>query len=199
MSHFHSLSSIHQSVQLICLLLSTHQTHSPMISHRSEISKRSITGQGGNRLKNQLMSHYPNRALQTRNEPPLQTGSFTREQPRIFIATATTTTTASSSYQYSHSRQQKAIACTSKRAKQIIESREYHQLNQTNQSILSHRSEAHQPQRQRRSNRSAPQWVCVCVRHNANQPPTNPNMANLKLPYGTCTQAAQKPEPIRLL
>ena len=94
----------------------------------------------------------------------------------------------------SHSHQQKAIACTSERAKQIIESREYHQPSRTNQSILSHRSGAHQPQCQRRSNRSAPQWVCVVCAPQRKSTPGQPHMTNLKLPYDT--RVAQQPEPV---
>ena len=125
--------------------------------------------------------------------PPLQTSSFTREQPRISI---TTTTTSCCCCQYSHSRQQKAIACTSERAKQIIESREYHQPNQTNQSILSHRSGAHQPNVKEDLTVPLPNG-CVCVRApQRKSTPNQPHMANLKLPCGTRTQAAQQPEPI---
>jgi len=158
-----------------------------MISHRSEISKRSITGQ---------INSYPiiqtERRKQEMKPPPpppprqaLLLESSLESSSRPPPAAAATNTV-------SHSHQQKAIACTSERAKQIIESREYHQPSRTNQSILSHWSGAHQPQCQRRSNRSAPQWVCVVCAPQRKSTPGQPHMANLKLPYDT--RVAQQPE-----
>ncbi|KAG0128218.1 hypothetical protein HOY82DRAFT_541417 [Tuber indicum] len=65
MSHSHPLNPIDQSAQPISPFHSTHQTFSPMISHRSEIPKQSITRQKRNQPKRS--THAPTSKQSTAN------------------------------------------------------------------------------------------------------------------------------------